>query len=144
MRPFVCEIPSYIEDTQDFVNRLTDITLEEDMWLASRDVESLYSNINHNLGIAARLDTRGVVFRAHTELILKHNLEHNFFLFNYKIYQQKKGNATGTACAPTYANLFLGWWERTRVFTELTCVYFCGSVSLMTCSSYGKARNNVM
>ncbi|XP_075715706.1 vomeronasal type-2 receptor 1-like [Rhinoderma darwinii] len=31
----------------------------------------------------------------------------------------------GTICAPTYANLFLGWWEDTVVFTEELSPYTC-------------------
>lgn len=50
--------------------------------------------------------------------LLRFLLEHTFFLFNGKIYKQKKGTAMCTACAPTYANLFLAWWERTQVLIE--------------------------
>lgn len=54
----------------DFVNELTDIVLDEDTWLASLDVEALYSNTGHQLGLRACsffLDARGVVFQIYTE-----------------------------------------------------------------------------
>ena len=38
-------------------------------------------------------------------------LTHNIFLFNGEVYQQCRGTAMGTCFAPSYANLFMGWWE---------------------------------
>lgn len=119
MRPFVCELPSYIESTQNFMNKLTDIILEEDILLASLAVKALYSNIDHKLGIADCkyfLHARGTLFKEHIEMtleLLQYILEHNLFLFKDRIYRQKRDTAMGTACAATYANLFLRWWERT-------------------------------
>lgn len=102
----------------DFVNRLTDIVLDEDTWLTSLDVAlCVYSNIGHYLGLQAfkfSLDAKGVVFQTHTGFILElfgFILEHIFFLFDGKMYKQRRGTAMGTTCALTYANLFLGWWE---------------------------------
>ncbi|CAH2324775.1 Hypothetical predicted protein, partial [Pelobates cultripes] len=41
--------------------------------------------------------------------LLKFILTHNFFLFQNKYYHQVQGTAMGTSCAPSYANLHLGW-----------------------------------
>lgn len=43
-------------------------------------------------------------------------LSHNYFMFNGTFYKQVSGTAMGAKCAPSYANLFLGWWEETLVY----------------------------
>ncbi|OCT99555.1 hypothetical protein XELAEV_18005337mg [Xenopus laevis] len=42
-------------------------------------------------------------------------LNHNYFSFNGTFYLQKRGTAMGARFAPTYANLYLGWWEETHI-----------------------------
>ncbi|CAH2327957.1 Hypothetical predicted protein, partial [Pelobates cultripes] len=48
--------------------------------------------------------------------LMRFILTHNHFIFQGKYYHQVRGTAMGTACAPSYANLHLGWWESTTVF----------------------------
>lgn len=60
-------------------------------------------------------------FRPHNEFVLiliQFILQHNSFLFDQKIYHQVKGVAMGSPCAPMFANLYLGGWERDVVFSE--------------------------
>lgn len=45
-------------------------------------------------------------------LLLQYILTHNIFTFMGQLYLQIQGVAMGTACAPNYANLYLGHWER--------------------------------
>ncbi|CAJ0947475.1 unnamed protein product [Ranitomeya imitator] len=57
----------------------------------------------------------------HNELIvtlLEFVLTNNYFTFDGKILHQLRGTAMGTPCSPTYANLFLGWWEDNIAFSE--------------------------
>lgn len=124
MRPFVCALPSYLQDTKDTVLSLQEITVTADTYLASLDVESLYTNILHDLGLQAVkyfLSTSSIYFRTHDDLVitlLNFVLTKNDFLFDDKIYHQQRGTAMGTTCAPTFANLFLGWWGKYLVFSE--------------------------
>lgn len=124
LRPFVGTLPSFLQDTKDTVTRLNQIHLSPNTFLASLDVESLYTNIQHDLGITAIthfLNTRSVYLQSHNKLILdllRFVLTKNYFLFNGKFYHQQRGTAMGTTCAPTYANLFLGWWESQTVFSD--------------------------
>ena len=37
----------------------------------------------------------------------------NFYEFDGELYKQKDGTAIGTRAAPTFANLFMGEWEKT-------------------------------
>lgn len=124
LRDFVTSLPSYTRDTTDLLCKLEDIIVDDKTIIASIDVEALYSSIPHDAGIMAieyYLETKGRQFYAHNQLIiqlLRFTLEHNFFLFDDRYFHQLRGTAMGSACAPTYANLLLGWWEATVVFTE--------------------------
>ena len=52
LRPLTKRVKSYLRDTTDFLNHLPS-AVPENTLLASFDVESLYSNIPHELGIEA-------------------------------------------------------------------------------------------
>ncbi|XP_073421163.1 uncharacterized protein [Dendrobates tinctorius] len=117
LKPLVETLPSYIRDTTDALASVDGIFVEYGTLLVTADVESLYTCIEHLHGIdAVRLflgssDLDGPL----RELILKllhYILTHNFFTFKDQFFLQKRGTAMGAACAPAYANLFLGSWER--------------------------------
>ena len=52
IRPYTKHVTSYLRDTTDFLNNLP-TTVPNDTILASSDIESLYSNIPHDLDIGA-------------------------------------------------------------------------------------------
>lgn len=101
-RPFVTSLPSYVRDSMEVIKKIDDLQVEPDVILASLDVEALYSSINLVL------------------ILLIFFLEHNMFLFDGQIYHHTRSVAMGSPCAPTYANLFLGGWEREVVFGDST------------------------
>ncbi|CAJ0941415.1 unnamed protein product [Ranitomeya imitator] len=117
LKPLVASLPSYIRDTTSALQRLDNMYLTENMVMVTADVESLYTSIRHNDGIAATkwflrmssLDARLVDLLI---CLLEFILTHNCFIFNKKFYLQKQGTAMWASCAPSYANLFLGAWER--------------------------------
>ena len=53
LQPLVREIPSYIKDTNDFVNKINNFKVLENLFLFTMDVKVLYTNIPNNDGIAA-------------------------------------------------------------------------------------------
>lgn len=87
------------------------------------DVEALYTSI-HSLGLQAVthfLNTRGRQFVAHGQFVvdlLQFTLTRNYFIFSGRIFHQLQGTAMGSPCAPSYANLYLGWWEFSTVFGD--------------------------
>ena len=52
LKPLIKNVPSFLRDTTDFFNKLPSTT-QENTILVSFDVESLYSNICHDLGLKA-------------------------------------------------------------------------------------------
>ncbi|XP_056404927.1 uncharacterized protein LOC130296905 [Hyla sarda] len=124
LREFVTALPSYIRDTSDLLQKLDGITVETDVLLASIDVEALYSSIPHEWGLKATehyLRSRGIPCQEHSRFVLsllQFVLQHNYFIFDRRIYHQLRGTAMGSPCAPTYANVTLGWWEDNIVFGE--------------------------
>ena len=87
--------------------------------LVTFDVESLYTNIPHTLGLDAikywlEKHPEDIPSRINKNFILegiKLILENNYFCFNNEFYLQVKGTAMGTKVAPIYATLVLAYLE---------------------------------
>ena len=52
LQPLVKEIPSYIKDTNDFINKIDNFAVPLNSFLVTMDVKSLYASIPNNEGIA--------------------------------------------------------------------------------------------
>lgn len=118
LQPLVVKLNSHIKDTFHFIEELKTIQqpLSKDTLLVTVDVESLYTNICHEDGLAAMkyyLDQREQLNPSTDFLITiaKKVLMMNAFRFQDSYYLQKKGTAMGTRMAPSYANLFMGMFE---------------------------------
>lgn len=111
---------SYVRDDIHFLSRLNrSLPPDQDYALVTLDVESLYTNIDKDLGIEAlnywieKLKDK-IRSRFSKQFIceaIKIILENNVFHFDSKHYLQIKGTAMGTKMAPTYANLVLAYLE---------------------------------
>lgn len=88
LKPYVANLPSYIQDTKHILNLLTDVIWESRMTLVTMDVVALYTNIHHDLGLKAMrsfLHKRQIEYLDHTVMILsmtKLILENNVLLCN--------------------------------------------------------------
>ena len=118
LRPLIKRVKSYLHDTMDFLNHLPE-TVPESSLLVSFDVQALYSNIPHNLGLEAikfwlQKHPDDIHSRFTNDFILEGNnfiLKNNTFYFNGNYYRQRKGTAKGTKFAPVYATLIIGYLE---------------------------------
>ncbi|OCT67316.1 hypothetical protein XELAEV_18038609mg [Xenopus laevis] len=95
------------------------------------DVEALYMSIPHSLGLKA---IKSLFEQIHKPINEQHNfilnaldfvLHHNVFLFDGIHYRQCQGVAMGAKCAPSYANLYLGEWERHVFSADEYEMYLC-------------------
>ena len=113
LQPLAKGVRSYIKDTNHFLQKLASLDrLPEDTILCTIDVVGLYPSIPHDEGLKALRDvlnsrndqsvsTESLVELA--DVVLKNN----FFEFNGAFYDQLRGTAIGTKCAPSYAIFFL-------------------------------------
>ena len=125
LQPEVKKRKSYVKDTTDFIKKFEAIDhVSDDFYLVSLDVRSLYTNIPHKEGIEAvkqKLKKSKPSINIKVILtFLKLILTLNNFVFNGINYLQKRGCAMGTKCAPSYANIFMGWFEEKFIFPLLT------------------------
>ena len=116
LQPYIKHVPSYIKDSNDFLNKLPKYIDHNDKFITI-DVKSLYTNISTELGLKAveywvnkfpeenkfKID---FIIQG-CELVLKNN----YFNFDNKHYLQISGTAMGTKMAPSYATLTLGYLE---------------------------------
>ena len=125
LKPLVKQLPSYTQDTTDFLRKLNQLPekLPEDSILVTMDVKSLYTNIPNAEGIDAvksymrDSDKRNLipVISAFLTLILTLNN----FQFNDQNILQINGVSMGTKCATQYANLFMGKFEERHILPKI-------------------------
>ena len=124
IQPIVSTLKSHIKDSGHFLNILDEVKVQSDIILCTLDVTSLYTNIPNEEGISAVRHTLSQT-RDHSlnptnnsicEL-LRLVLSCNNFQFDNKHYLQIGGTAMGTKVAPSFANIFMGWFEDKFVYT---------------------------
>ena len=116
LNPRATAHPSYIKDTTDFLQKISNIKPQPNSFLITLDVESLYTNINNVSGLKAveeAFKKNPVTKRPDEEIIqlLSHSLKYNDFVFNNQYYLQTVGTAMGKKVTPNYGNIFLAKWE---------------------------------
>uniref|UniRef100_A0A8C5WJC8 Reverse transcriptase domain-containing protein n=1 Tax=Leptobrachium leishanense TaxID=445787 RepID=A0A8C5WJC8_9ANUR len=117
LQPYVTTTETYLRDTIEMINVLTDVDWKDGDILVTSDVQSLYTIIPHNKGIEAAkffLEKGQKLQPEQIDFILKGIqliLEHNYFWFSEEFYLQVSGTAMGTRFAPSFANLFMAHWE---------------------------------
>lgn len=122
IKPYVQSLPSYIRDSTDFVNKISDLQdLPDDSLLLTLDITSLYTNISHERGLNALrhyLAARGDAIPPSEFLVemASYVLKYNYFSFDKDFFLQISGTAMGSIFAPNYANLFMGFFEYCYVF----------------------------
>ncbi|XP_078540011.1 uncharacterized protein LOC144824927 [Lissotriton helveticus] len=147
--PFVAQLQSYTKDTKDFLNKIANTSWDSTYLLMVLDITSLYTCIKHEYGMNAiryYLEQWQLRFAQHNLMLLEFVefcLTNNIFLFEDQFFRQVSGTAMGTCFAPSYANLFVGWWRsgcpgniKGRTVEEL----YSGIGISMTCSLCGKRR----
>ena len=150
LRPHVLELPSYVQDTTDYLKKVESIQLSENPTLVSMDVTSLYTNIPHEDGIEACREVWEQ--RTHksppTETLIELLtlvLKSNNFEFNGQNYLQVQGTAMGTKMAPSYANIFMGRLERRLLMSVPLKPYlwlrFIDDVDMQWCHSIAELES---
>lgn len=123
--------PSYLKDTYDFIEKIRSKQFPSQSFLFTIDVESLYTNINTELGLQAvkkSLEQNPHPLRPDNAILqlLEINLLRNDFEFDSQFFLQIQGTAMGKKFAPAYANIYMAEWERTLFSkcSHLPLMYF--------------------
>uniref|UniRef100_A0A8C5MHD2 Reverse transcriptase domain-containing protein n=1 Tax=Leptobrachium leishanense TaxID=445787 RepID=A0A8C5MHD2_9ANUR len=117
LQPFVINTTAHLKNTTEILNILNYIKWEDDLLLVTSDVQSLYTIIPHRNGLEATehflkkgeiLQPEQIVFILEGIRLI---LENNYFYSQGDFYLQVNGTAMGSRFAPSYANLFMAFWE---------------------------------
>ena len=122
LQPIVKQIPSYVKDTNDSINKINAVkSVPKNSYLVTMDVRSLYKNMPNAKGIEAlkrafnnysEKTTTTKVITTFLALILTLNN----FVFDCMHYLQIKRSAMGTICALAYANIFMANFELKYIY----------------------------
>ena len=112
LQPYMKRVRSYCKNATHVVNILKNIRVPPTSYLASLDIESLYTNISFDMAIDVFLK----IFANHCRLVLyldllKFVLKNNIFQFSGRIYHQLCGIAMGTTMAPALASIVVAHFE---------------------------------
>lgn len=124
LQPFVCQLPSYIRDSNQVLEALRSYRWESHYLWASLDVSSLYTSIPHEVGLEALQYFLSRSYETNSDqatfIVEGTNfcLRHNYFTFLEEFYLQLKGTAMGANFAPGYANLTMGYWEDKYIWAD--------------------------
>jgi hypothetical protein len=114
--PLANKHSSYLQDTSDFLNKITNKPIPRDCLLVTGDVTSLYTNMDLNRTLAT---IRQIFIKypdplrpdQHLLKLLEITLKNNDFTFNNKYYLQTCGIAMGKKYAPSLANIYLIYFD---------------------------------
>ena len=114
----VKSLPSYIQDTTDFLNKISTIQqpLPDNTLIFCMDVKGLYPNVPRQqakIAVTKALEKRKNHLIPTTDVIYMMDtvLQNNNFSFNGRHYLQKEGTAIGSRLGMNYACTYLGEWE---------------------------------
>ena len=116
------EIPSYVKDTNDFINNINNHNIRKESIIVALDVKSFYTSIPNPEGIATvkkahkRYHQKTVPPKVITTFLVL-ILTLNNFVFSSKFYLQIKGCSMGTICVPPNEIIFMVYF-REKLFTH--------------------------
>ena len=127
LKPIISHIPHILKDSFDFVDRCSH-TVPDGALMGTADIKSLYTNLSRELVFTAieywynrYVQLIPILQRFGLNFILdglEVILNHNYFLFADKYFQQIHGFAMGTKAAVNCANLGVGYLE-VKLFDQL-------------------------
>ena len=148
LKPLVGRSPHHVHNTQDFIQSIKGIQLQENDCIMSYDVNSLFTSI--------LIDPAITIIRKHLEqdkdlhlrtnmtvsnicCLLEFCLKNTFFQFKGRYYEQTEGAAMGSPISPIVANLFMEDLEVQAIMTSPSPLCFGKGLWMINSQS---SRNN--
>ena len=108
-----------VNNSKDFVDSITSVDEAHSYFMASFDVENLFTNIPLQDTIQICIDLLFAsndsvlgLSRKFFKTLLELSVLNSYFIFNGKAYQQLDGLGMGLPLGPTFANIFLCFYEK--------------------------------
>ncbi|XP_029427730.1 uncharacterized protein LOC115073442 [Rhinatrema bivittatum] len=129
LQPQVTAVPSYVKDSTDFINQLTEVPdIQPDWILLTADITSLYTCIPQREAFAiiklelAKIDmsSRRLNFLC---MIAEIALTQNVFSFQSEYFLQIEGIPMGSPMAPSVAGLYVAQFENQYVYHSVWYPY---------------------
>lgn len=117
LQPLACRHESFLRDSYDFVQKISNRPIPSDALIVTGDIVSLYTNMD----IQRSLDVVMEIFREFPDFhrsdgaiveLLEIVLKNNEFSFAGKLYRQVFGTAMGKRFSPSLANIYLLEFDR--------------------------------
>ena len=123
LQPLARQLPSYIQDTSHFLRKLN-IRRDSnpDSILVTLDVRSSIAAVREAISMSTSSKISSKVITTFLWLIL--TLSN--FVFNGINYLQKQGVTMGSKCSPSYANIFMGYFEKEYLYPLIRgkCMFY--------------------
>ena len=127
------EILLYIKDTNYFINKINNFSVQPNSLLVAMDVKSLYTSIPNKEEIASvkkkyNHNSKKTMPTKIIKTFLAPILTLNNLIFNSKFYLQIKGCAMETICALLYVNIFMSEFEEKYIYPLMkkkAVIYLC-------------------
>ena len=116
LKSLVGKSPYHVHNTQDFIQQIKDIKLEEDQCIMSYDVKALFTSvtIHPTISIITKLLEEDQELQQRTSLsvnnitsLLEFCLKSTYFTFQGRYFEQQEGAAMGSPISPIVANLYM-------------------------------------
>ena len=122
LRPLVRNGKSYIKDTEEFVQKIKDIKLEEDETIVSFDISDMYPSLPKQdviTEVIRRINNENFKPKMNKEALIELvsiSVEFMYFSCNSQCYDQKDGLFIGSPTSPAYAELYVQRVEEIHVY----------------------------
>jgi len=129
LKPLIVLTESYIQDSQNLLQKTKDRIFEPNCEIYSCDFEGLYSNIDLENALNVIYDfMKDKINSIHLNykafyVFLKLIFENNYFIYDKKFYRQLKGIAMGTKAGPSIANIYLYILEKSFLYIHKPLYY---------------------
>ena len=124
LAPLVGKTEHHVANSQQFVDKVKELRVEEDEELRSYDVTALFTSvpvdkaldiIHNKLCSDSTLSDRTTLSPVHITKLLKQCLETTYFVYNDTYYRQIHGAAMGSPVSPIVCNLYMEYLERLAI-----------------------------
>ena len=120
LKPLVGKSPHHVKNTQDFIDQIKGIHLNQDQCMMSYDVKALFTSVQtiQATNIIKKLLEQDQELQQRTSLsiesilsLLEFCLNSTYFSFQGKYFKQLEGAAMGSPISPIVANLYMESFE---------------------------------